>query len=570
MEDEESVASQSILRTCPQQGADHHQGAEGLLRTLSFGPLKQAIREQEESSDEDLKEQPKDEEALDDADIGDGELVESPQRGAVKQKRWWHVPDDCIKELISQTEKGLNEEEDRESSCSPTNQRWKRKDPKPIKEALAHLQDKSNAAAEKAEVSPKVSPEDALDQMLRRMASTETKIKTAEDDAAMEDIFRKYGDADDEYSGDHKTQLRPRRWWHVPTNRIKELIEERQAESRERESFPTSPASTQSPSSPSKLQRTKTQGIHVRLATLARSDPVPCPHTGRRHRALPLDDLRIQVYFKLVDTDCRFHLLVEPELRIGPDQPPPANRFTEKFGRGACTNGFADKAQTFDYRYRRWANNPRPDWVPRWTDSLKLRIEQTSGIEIWRQQLMMHNCTVGSDSSTVRTCGITPGVEINIFVKKKEESKRDPRNITLASTAKLRQSEETKQELAEARQTIQAALAASASAPSLLSHSLSSTTSLGESPSSSRTLAKSLPLPESSGSLCMMPPWQNPSECPRLFGGKDEKGGGLAVNSLVKTVPPFSEVSIFRADLQDQRLQRIRSLPTYTTQAARW
>merc|ERR1719375_1253945 len=221
--------------------------------------------------------------------------------------------------------------------------------------------------------------------MLRRMAerNAQTLRPPVPDEEDEEDL--------DPDNFDPEAPPRQPKWWHVSNRKIQDLITELRAENSERQlpqayenmmsatiggsSATSSPVSLDSPSSPSSTRR-----IHVRLAKLGRADPIPCPRTGRRHRALPQGDELITAYFHLLDTGTRFSLTVHPDLRIGPDQPPPANRFTEKFGLGARTNGFTDKAQSFDYRYRRWANNPRPNWVPTWTDSLKAQIELASGV----------------------------------------------------------------------------------------------------------------------------------------------------------------------------------------------
>jgi len=295
----------------------------------------------------------------------------------------------------------------------------------------------------------------------------------------------------------------------------------------------------------------------VRLAALGRSDPIPCARTGRRHRGLLHSDEMITAYFHMMDTGTRFSLDIHPDLRIGPDQPPSANRFTEKFGLGACTNGFADKAHSFDYKCRRWASNPQPSWVPEWTESLKAKIEVTTGVPASRQHLLFNGCGVGSDSSTVRVCGITPGVELQIFIKKKEPS-RDLRSVVLACTAKRRETEDARQELEEAKLRLEAQAATSPPQCSrgltrqLTMQSLTSQGSQGNSPK-----------------RCVMPPWKT-QDIPNLFGGKVDSGEGRGQASLKPEVPSFEEVPIFRADIQDRLLQRVRSLPCYTSTAARY
>lgn len=474
-----------------------------------------------------------------------------------QEAKWWHVPDNKIADLVQNITQGAD---DGGQVSSEKKNTWPRRNaPKPIRRVMwgeTGTLARSASFEPLAEAPVKLTPQDALDLMLRRMAGTEPqRRKDQPTEPGGEDDDEDY---DFENGGDITEASRPSKWWHVSDRKLREHVERVKEETTERQlarmdksamraTIDGSSASTSGPTSPScsvdsPLVR---KGIHVRLHTLGRSEPIPCHRTGRRHRAMPPGEasILIPVYFHMVDTGIRFSLDVHPDLRIGPDQPPSANRFTEKFGLGARTNGFELKAQSFDYQRRRWAAIPRPNWEPAWRDSLKAQIEMATGVEASRQKLLMHGCYVSTDSSTVRIAGITPGVEMQVFTKK-TDAQRDQRNVALASTAKRLEVEERAAGLEESKLRMEA--------------------SAKENTTAMRATQVDSP------KQCVMPPWKS-QEMPNLFGGK-QKGGvtGDSRDRKTQMVPSFEEVGIFRPDVGEQQLQRVRSLPCYTLTAARW
>lgn len=435
-----------------------------------------------------------------------------------QQAKWWHVSDDKIQDLVRSMGK-----EPIEAPASVKDGTWRRgRMPKPLRKV--HFDATSGTTGDARPEDPtKLTPEDALDQMLRRMGIQESQRTLKLPRRDEED------DEEDEREDGLNQEERPDKWWHVPDWQIEDYIEKKQ-ESANMSSSSSAPALSDS----SEIHRR----IHVRLKAIGRSEPIPCHRTGRRHAAAPKGDDMITVYFQIMDNGTRFSLIVHPDMRIGPDQAPPSNRFTEQFGLGARTNGFDLKAQSFDYRYRRWAKNPRPNWVPSWSDCLKAQIEKATGIEIARQRLLFHGCQLASDVATVRTCGITPGVELQVFTKR--EPARDQRGITLACTAKRREVEELRREHETCRQKMEAA-ARSASA------------------TQKAALGDAVP------KQCVMPPWVS-QEIPNIIGRNEAAGAGTKLKPYLS----FEEHPVWRPDIEDHRLQRIRSLPSYTSPAACW
>jgi len=221
-------------------------------------------------------------------------------------------------------------------------------------------------------------------------------------------------------------------------------------------------------------------------------------------------------------------LSVHPDLRIGPAQPPPSNRFTEKFGLAACTNGFADKT-SFDFRSRQWADSSRTEWSPSWTDSLKGQIAQASGLPVSRQRILYQRCIIRHDAATVRTAGIISGVELQVSDSKKD-GPVSPREVVLACTAKrLKQSQPLWQTMHKMDSSAKA--------------------STGKMKAAHNT----------------MPLWRS-CELPNLMGGKDD-GSGNIIRSGVKPLEQFGHKPLWLpvADRDDPQMQRVRSLPIYTT-----
>lgn len=445
----------------------------------------------------------------DEARLSGEELPVLQEEAGAEEAKWWHVADDQIQELVQK----LAQPEDTDKPCDPS----KRKNfsrslsmhaqasmPKPMYRGNGGEGDASGVSAE---ARGKLTPQDALDDMLRRMSQDAPKKRPLPNAPEARQDHNDFDDGEDSMS-------RSSKWWHVSDGKIEDLIQGLRNENSERSSNSTAPVSPDSP--------TGRKTGHVRLSALGRADAIPCHITGRRHRAAPKGDDEITVYFHMVDFGVRFCLNVRPDLRIGPDQPPAPNRFTDKFGLGACTNGFELKAQNFNYKTRQWASNPSPGWVPLWTDSVKARIELTTGVEASRQRLFFNGSQIGQDATTVGIAGITNGVELQVLGKK--DAARDQRDIVLACTAKrhaatLQNSFETKDARGEKRKHI-------------------------------------------------MPPWKT-QDIPNLFGGKDD-GAGRSQSNLRPAVPSFENMQIYRSDIQESKLQRVRSLPCYTAQAARW
>jgi len=327
-----------------------------------------------------------------------------------------------------------------------------------------------------------------------------------------------------------KGERRSDKWWHVSDAMIENHNEER-AKSRAKEfartgkSMILSMAGKPDAASLGELPTCRKQ-INVRLYALRRSDTIPCPQTGRRHAALPKHDNFITVYFHMLDTQTQFKLHVDPDLRIGPEAPPVANRFTDKFGLAASTKGFADKSQTFDYQLRQWQTVPLAKLVPSWTESLKSQIERASGIPVARQRLVFDRCVMRDDSRTVRSCGIISGNQLQVSDTKKE--KKDQSTIVLACSAKRLEIEDARARLEESRLKVAQRVAADEKA---------NQANVGKQP-------------------CVMPPWKT-TEAPGLFGSMANNGGKF----------PNSQVPIHYNHGEDPAVHRVRSLPCFAARA---
>lgn len=440
-----------------------------------------------------------------------------------QQVKWWHVPDGQIEELVRRLAASRNETPTEKSS-------WRRgKQPKPLRRSHWGEQGQTGAsglAATSPALPLKSTPQDALDEMLRSKAVKEA--EAGSNRTPLEDDGEPTSNA-----------MKLRKPMYISDERLEEIIRQIQEANEKKHFEQTNQLSANhsrmqstvdaSPALSSSLSPCVRSGVHVRLKALGRSEPIPCQRTGRRHAAAPKAEELIAVFLHMMDTGTRFSLNVHPDLRIGPDQPPPANIFTEQFGLGACTKGFDLKAQSFDYRYRRWTKNPRPNWVPSWTDSLKAQVELITGVAVSKQRLMFHGFCLSNDFTTVRTAGLTSGVELQLFIKKT----KDLSSVTLASTAKRQKLEEARQALAKTRQKMDGT-----------TNVESGTMKAARGDFSKQTI---------------MPPLKF-EETPNLFGRQEESA----------SLPSFGEVPIFRPDIEDKMLQRVRSLPCYTMTASLW
>mmetsp|Transcript_35514 Transcript_35514/g.81997 ORF Transcript_35514/g.81997 Transcript_35514/m.81997 type:complete len:530 (+) Transcript_35514:50-1639(+) len=126
--------------------------------------------------------------------------------------------------------------------------------------------------------------------------------------------------------------------------------------------------------------------------------------------------INVQVYF--LDSQDVMTLRVSPELRIGPAQPPKGNRFTDIYGLGANTKGFAE-FKKFDYQRRQWLGGFRREWVPAWSQSLKGIIHDLTGMEIARQKLFWRNVPMNNDNLTLRSWGVKDGDGVQLRFQQK-------------------------------------------------------------------------------------------------------------------------------------------------------
>ncbi|CAE7256483.1 unnamed protein product [Symbiodinium sp. CCMP2592] len=119
-------------------------------------------------------------------------------------------------------------------------------------------------------------------------------------------------------------------------------------------------------------------------------------------------DQKINVLIHFVDSQDVMTLRVSPDLRIGPAQPPKGNRFTDIYGLGANTKGFAE-FKKFDYQRRQWLGGFRKEWVPAWSESLKGIVHDLTGMEIARQRFFWRNVPMNNDNLTLRSWGVKDG-----------------------------------------------------------------------------------------------------------------------------------------------------------------
>jgi len=119
----------------------------------------------------------------------------------------------------------------------------------------------------------------------------------------------------------------------------------------------------------------------------------------------------LHIYF--MDSQDVMSLRVSPDLRIGPPQAPKGNRFTDIYGLGANTKGFAE-FKKFDYQRRKWLGGFQKDWVPAWSVSLKGMISELTGMDVARQRLFCKNMPMNNDNLTLRSWRVADGDTLQV------------------------------------------------------------------------------------------------------------------------------------------------------------
>ncbi|CAJ1380924.1 unnamed protein product [Effrenium voratum] len=141
-----------------------------------------------------------------------------------------------------------------------------------------------------------------------------------------------------------------------------------------------------------------------------------CSASAPALQANPKEKILVHVHF--VDSHDIMSLRVSPDLRIGPAPVPKGNRFTDIYGLGASTKGFAEFKQ-FDYQRRRWLGGFRKEWVPAWSVSFKGLIQDLTGMEIARQRLFSQHIPMHDDNLTLRSWNVRDGGMIQLRFQRK-------------------------------------------------------------------------------------------------------------------------------------------------------
>lgn len=252
---------------------------------------------------------------------------------------------------------------------------------------------------------------------------------------------------------------------------------------------------------------------------------------SRRCRGPPAGDGKICVNIFMVDSGDTLLLRVPSDLRIGPSRPPPPNRFTDIFGQGASTKGFAQRDKSFDYKRRELGSTQRPGWTPEWIPSLKGLVEHLTGLEVDRQILSYKNMTMAQDDLTLAARGIKGGETLQLRAQQKRHATGGKgREVALATTKR-------REEVLKRQRHQQAS-----------SNEGSAVASLRQ----SRHLSKC----RSDGDVWMMPRWIH-NDSPELF---SRVGAGVDGHGGHTVRPDFESTPIFLSDATDCSMARVREV----------
>eukprot|EP00747_Dinoflagellata_sp_TGD_P187333 gnl/TRDRNA2_/TRDRNA2_44914_c0_seq2.p1 gnl/TRDRNA2_/TRDRNA2_44914_c0~~gnl/TRDRNA2_/TRDRNA2_44914_c0_seq2.p1 ORF type:complete len:554 (+),score=88.00 gnl/TRDRNA2_/TRDRNA2_44914_c0_seq2:113-1774(+) len=289
--------------------------------------------------------------------------------------------------------------------------------------------------------------------------------------------------------------------------------------------------------------------------SVASSSRAPAPRSRSLNDNAEAEKLLVYIYF--VDSGDTMSLKVHPDMKLGPPKPPPRNCFTDMFGQGASTKGFSEQARQYDYRHRKFAATQRPGWTKSWESSFKGMIERISGIESSRLRLKHRGSPLSMDHFTLRSYGITHDSEITVFIQP-DRLGQDP--VLAVTTAHERRAEKS-----QSMRTSFTGGPASAS-PKHRDVTLASTikyqrrqhegVSGGHGQTSQYSLRHSPYLKEckSDGDLWIMPKWVS-QENPRIFA---DVGIGLDGLGSASVAPEFALEAPWLQDVNDSNMSTVR------------
>jgi len=149
-------------------------------------------------------------------------------------------------------------------------------------------------------------------------------------------------------------------------------------------------------------------------------------------------DSRIDVWIYIVQSEDAMRIRVPLDLPVGPPKAPRPNRFTDIYGLGASTKGFALAKHTFDPRHRKFTPANSEDWIPEWSQSLKGIIEEYAEIEMSRMRLFYRQAPLTNDCLTLRSYGIQEGATIQLRIQRWVPGMPPPsRDLLLATSKRL-------------------------------------------------------------------------------------------------------------------------------------
>ncbi|CAE8616489.1 unnamed protein product [Polarella glacialis] len=311
------------------------------------------------------------------------------RRSSGAERKWWHVPDECIQALVEDlgVSSGVGNSLIRHARCG----RGGDAEGETLGESRSMGEEMTLklGASERRQRTVRFGDDKAEDSLGRMLHGSRSAAERPQST----------GSRDPE---DGEDRVRPAKWWKVSDERLQELVLELSSSPK---AIPGLSSSSSAPclgtsKDSNDRQSAAERSIQQRMASLRTST----------------DEISIHIFF--VDTGDIMTLRVAPDLRIGPPKPPAKNRFTEVYGLGACTKGFSD-VRNFDYKRREFDATKRANWSPPWTESLKGLIQHFAGAHASRQKIIIKNVPTSSDDLTLRSWGVIDGETLQLRIEKK-------------------------------------------------------------------------------------------------------------------------------------------------------
>eukprot|EP00928_Gymnodinium_smaydae_P080578 TRINITY_DN64246_c0_g1_i1.p1 TRINITY_DN64246_c0_g1~~TRINITY_DN64246_c0_g1_i1.p1 ORF type:complete len:579 (-),score=128.69 TRINITY_DN64246_c0_g1_i1:95-1633(-) len=273
--------------------------------------------------------------------------------------------------------------------------------------------------------------------------------------------------------------------------------------------------------------------------SMLRSSSVPeaiAVRSAKGAEAARRGECKIAVKIFFVESGDTLVLKVKNNMKIGPPQAPKTNAFTEMFGLGASTKGFCESKKGYDFKRRQFGATQRPGWRPAWTENLKNVIAHWIDVDADKLRIY-HKNNVMADELNLSDYGVADGETLTLsFVRSDGKEAKPQKDVTLSSSTK---------KVHAANWELRREQILSGNTDFLA-------------PGFTLRKVKDLRRCNPGEDVWMMPKWVSQS-MPNLFA---PVGAGVTGDGSMKAPNKFEDMPIYLPDIEDSSLERVRTRVT--------